>query len=266
MHREPSRRSEQVSQGLLGERVEVLTRTRNWLKIRTPDRYEGWAASSEVAVAPQGWGPPFVQITPLWANLRFAPDSETAPRTLVSVGTRLPLLRQEGKWHGLLLPGGGTGWVEEHRIRQWEEPPGDLPAAAAIARTARRFLGVPYLWGGRSPLGIDCSGFVQMVWSLNGFSLPRDASDQAEHGSPVEIAEALPGDLLYFATGKQRDRISHVAICLPRGRMIHARGSDMVRVQRRDEPLYSGSVVLARRLSMLECHSSGSRRKAAWTR
>src|SRR5206468_10212944 len=90
----------------------------------------------------------------------------------------------------------------------------------AILETARLYSDTPYLWGGRSLLGIDCSGLVQMVYRLNGINLPRDAWQQAEVGTPVKGLDAIrPGDLAFFA---EKDRISHVGILTGNGFIIHA--------------------------------------------
>ena len=138
-----------------------------------------------------------------------------------------------------LLDEAGVCWIEEPVSAD------DFAGHAQVAREARtpvqqgiclglirghtslpkleRYLGVPYLWGGCTPLGIDCSGFVQLVWRLNGASLPRDAHQQAECGQEVAPGEATAGDLLFFG-GESGAGITHVAICLEGGRMIHAAG------------------------------------------
>ncbi|HEU4753310.1 MAG TPA: C40 family peptidase, partial [Armatimonadota bacterium] len=109
--------------------------------------------------------------------------------------------------------------------------------------TARRFLGVPYLWGGGSPVGLDCSGFVQLVMRLHGVELLRDAGPQMTQGEPVEAPDAA--DLVFFGPEGEPDRISHVGMMLDRERFIHAAGSDRVRINRlRDDPygrIYRGA-------------------------
>ncbi len=252
LHARPDRRSEQVSLGLLGDPVTILARAGGWTHVRTPDGYEGWAGARDVVPVPAGWGPPFCQVEPPWANLRYRPDSMVAVRMIAFAGVRLPLVAREGNWTGLRLPDGAVGWTEGHRVSPWpgnrpDPPPGD----AAIA-SARCFLGVPYLWGGCTPLGLDCSGFVQLVWRLHGFPLPRDARDQARLGTAVPLDELAPADLLFF--GSECDgaaHVTHVAIALDPRRMIHAPSGDAVRIDRRVHPDYDPIALFARRLTGL---------------
>jgi len=99
-----------------------------------------------------------------------------------------------------------------------------------LVEHARKYLGIPYLWGGRNPFGMDCSGFVQLVYKVGWVFLPRDAGQQAEKGREVHaFRERKAGDLAFFSTGKG---INHVGICLPDEKILHASG--MVRVDRLD--------------------------------
>ena len=96
-------------------------------------------------------------------------------------------------------------------------------------------------------MGLDCSGFVQLAWRLHGAPLPRDANQQAECGDAVELAGAAPGDLLFFGPEEGgRDRVTHVGICLGE-EMIHAAGSDCVRIDRRSASPYAERALFARR-------------------
>lgn len=100
-----------------------------------------------------------------------------------------------------------------------------------VIETAYLFLNAPYLWGGRSPFGIDCSGFTQLVYKLNGYKIPRDASQQVELGAPLSfVEEAEPGDLAFF--DNEAGNIVHVGIILDNQQIIHASGS--VRVDKFD--------------------------------
>lgn len=117
---------------------------------------------------------------------------------------------------------------------------------ASITHTAMRFLGVPYVWGGTSFNGVDCSGFVQTVFQRNGITLPRTADGQFEVGKPVAMAELEPGDLVFFET--YAAGASHVGIFLGGGRFIHASSSDGVRVDALAEDYYANRYIGARRL------------------
>lgn len=117
---------------------------------------------------------------------------------------------------------------------------------ASITRTALRYLGVPYMWGGTSFSGVDCSGFVQAVFEHNGIELPRTADSQFLAGQPVSQSDLRPGDLVFFET--YAVGASHVGIFLGGGRFIHASSSDGVRVDALGEDYYAQRYLGARRL------------------
>lgn len=247
--------SEQVTQALLGAPVAVLERSARWARIRMEDEYEGWVSSGHLAPA-FGERREWVTMTDLWVNLRTRPEYRMPARAVATIGARLPLQAREPGWLGVALPGSGVGWLEEHRGRvEAREVRLPAPTAPELSATARRFLGVPYLWGGCSPWGLDCSGFVQLVYRLHGIRLPRDAGPQAEVGDPValdrDVAAAtgglVPGDAVFFHGQEARDRITHVALALGGGNFIHAAGSDRVRIDAWEGSPYAGRVVCARR-------------------
>jgi hypothetical protein len=249
MFREPDLLSEQVSQGLLGMRVGETrvgeAATPEWRWIRTPDGYGGWAAAESLAAPPPGWKGPWGEIEDLWAHLRPAPEYRRAAALLAPIGARLPIVQEADGWIGLLAPDGRLLWTEAHRVRPVEREPLRPAVPRAVCRTARRFLGVPYLWGGCSPLGLDCSGFVQLVMRLHGVQLLRDAHQQATQGGHSHAPEGA--DLVFFATGQDPGRISHVGMTLDRERFIHAAGSDRVRVNRLADEPYRSQLLCARR-------------------
>ncbi len=228
MHLRPDACTEQVSQALLGMPVEVQAQDGNWSRVRTPDGYEGWVEVGSYTQPPAAWEGPWGEIEELWANLRPEADYRLAAHVHAPIGVRLHLVERDEKWTGLRLPDGRTLWTESHRVRVVDRDPLRPASPRALARTARRFLGVPYLWGGCSPLGIDCSGFVQLVMRLHGIELLRDAYLQGEQGNPVERPGAA--DLVFFGPADGADRITHVGMMLDERRFIHAKGSECVRI------------------------------------
>jgi cell wall-associated NlpC family hydrolase len=117
-----------------------------------------------------------------------------------------------------------------------------------LTRTAMHYLGVPYMWGGESFSGVDCSGFVQAVFHRNGIELPRTADAPVEVGRHVPSARLEPGDLVFFQT--YAEGASHVGIYLGEGQFVHASSSDGVRVDSLSESYYSSRYIGARRATI----------------
>ncbi len=109
------------------------------------------------------------------------------------------------------------------------------PSREAIVGRAERYLGIPYIWGGTSPKGFDCSGLVKRVFGMEGVELPRDTDRQALAGREAPVGEARPGDLLFFGEGEP---VSHVAIALDGGRFIHSYGEVRVNSLLPDDSLF----------------------------
>jgi len=224
-----------LSQVPLGHRVLVLREHGRWLQCRCTDGYLGWihrgylirVGESEARSWEIGAG------APVHMSLGGDVVSEDG-----EVQARLPWgARLWVKAGRATLPGGGQG-----RMRGASVPLAEMsvhfPATGdAIVRTLRRWSGAPYLWGGTTPWGVDCSGLVQAVFRTHGVELPRDSDQQASVGEVVdpgaEFQSLRPGDLLFFA--EQRDRISHVAIALGGSLIFHSslgnggvRGNDLL--------------------------------------
>ena len=237
--------SEMVSQLLFGEAAEVLeTGAHGWVRIRNQfDRYEGWAATNQLTSISE-------------AFYREPPDaysSELITTALVN-GAPMPLSR------GSFLRKMADGRMQWNNLNiQYNGNPIYLGQATtvdkkALENCALQYINTPYLWGGRSAFGIDCSGFVQSVFRLMGITLPRDASQQAACGSLLQSDTPWqPGDLAFFsAPGKTR--ISHVGLLLPDSKIIHASGQvrvdpfDTKGIRRQASGLYTHDLVEIRRI------------------
>ncbi len=217
-----SDKSEMVSQLLFGETVELLEKKGSWAKIRCSwDNYLGWIDAKQV-----------ILITPSEFNL-FNKNHSCSLELLqpaisddfylpITLGANLP------NYDGLRFSINGNSFTFSGQVIT---PSEIKPNAELVLKIARRYLFAPYLWGGRSPIGIDCSGFTQIVFKMVGINLPRDAYEQVEVGEIVDFVEqAQEGDLAFFENRK--GKIAHVGILLPDGQIIHASGQ--VRIDKID--------------------------------
>lgn len=216
---EPSDRSEQVSQVLFGEHFEILEQLKQWFKVRLQyDNYEGWIDSKQCQIISES---DFNEISNSAQILNHdlveyitTKDNSLIP---IPIGASVSFLNFEGinknnfEFEGLKVTG--------------------IKPKSELIKTAFMYLNAPYLWGGKTPFGIDCSGFTQMVYKLNGYKLLRDASQQSTQGEALSfIEESEPGDLAFF--DNEEGRIIHVGIIMNDNYIIHASGK--VRIDRLD--------------------------------
>ncbi|RAR48599.1 C40 family peptidase [Flavobacterium lacus] len=216
---EPNDRSEQVSQVLFGEHFEILEQLKQWFKVRLQyDNYEGWIDSKQCQIISES---DFHEISNCAQILNYdlveyvtTIDDSLIP---IPIGASVSFLNFEGinknnfEFEGLKVTG--------------------IKPKNNLIKTAFLYLNAPYLWGGKTPFGIDCSGFTQMVYKLNGHKLLRDASQQSTQGEALSfIEESEPGDLAFF--DNEEGKIIHVGIIMNDNYIIHASGK--VRIDRLD--------------------------------
>lgn len=220
LRRDAAHRSEMVSQLLFGEMAVVLEETKAFTRVRCLyDGYEGWCQSNQLTgIGSEKLNEEVKQLSAEWAT---AIDFDGQPMHL-SLGSSLGLLQH------------GKAQIDKYAIsyngKTWD-PIGSVFSGEAIKAIAFQYLNTPYLWGGRSVFGIDCSGFVQQVFRFFNKVLPRDAYQQAETGELVGfLQEATCGDLAYF--DNEEGRITHVGILLNPDTIIHASGK--VRIDKID--------------------------------
>ena len=258
MFSKPSRDADVVSQAIYATTVDLLKRQGAWANVRTPDNYTGWVEKKALR-ALRGKSYPatqkVAQIESLRAHIyREASVTKHAPLVTVPFEARLEVLREgtgqerEGddeRWIEVRLPDGATGWVQRGDV-SLDAKSRDIPE---LVELSRRFLGLPYTWGGASALGYDCSGFTQMLCRRGGVQIPRDAQPQAdwEGMTKVQRAELQPGDLLYF--GESADKITHTGFYLGGGQFIHATTNThpVIQISRLDDAPWTGLMVACRR-------------------
>ena len=224
MYAQPSEDAEVVSQAIYGSNIGVVETRPGWLRVRTPDNYTGWMPAADVRRVEQPYAGSgrVAWVESLFAHI-YHEASVIKRRPLITVPfeTRLEVTREpQDDWHWIevRLADGGSGWVQRGDV-SFESAPLSIEAAIELGR---RFVGLPYTWGGTSSFGYDCSGFTQMLCRRRGKPIPRDADAQAawDGAVPVRREELKSGDLLFF--GAAADRITHTGMFIGAGQFINA--------------------------------------------
>ncbi|NGZ88888.1 C40 family peptidase [Psychroflexus maritimus] len=211
----PNDESEMVTQLIYGDHFEIITIHKNWLQIRIAfDHYEGWIDQKQVHVIDAlAFNEVDNQVFDCSADL--IEYVQLKDHSLMAIPLGSCLAGQKIFQHQF----------EGHKNKSLIDQKKNIPETAAM------YLNSPYMWGGKTPFGIDCSGLTQMVYRLHGYVLPRDASQQAKEGDALSfIEESEPGDLAFF--DNDEGRIIHVGIMLKDNYIIHAHG--YVRIDRID--------------------------------
>jgi cell wall-associated NlpC family hydrolase len=256
MYSGASEQSDVVSQALYGTAVRLIEEHAGWARVETPDRYIGWIpeewvrplGESEAPYASQGR---VAQISSLFSNVYQEPDvTKHQPLLTLPFEARLEVVAEpeehSRRWLQVRLADGRLAWMQRGDAGFDTAP---LPVAALV-EFSKRFLGLPYLWGGSSTFGYDCSGFAQMLCRRRGVLIPRDAGPQArwEGMAAVERPDLQPGDFVYF--GSSLEKITHTGMYLGGGEFISATTHEqpVVRIDRLEDPYWASLYVCARRL------------------
>lgn len=213
-----------VSQAIYSMNVAVLEKQSGWAKIRTPDGYLGWIQSGALIFSkPYATEGRVAQVESLFSGIYREADITThQPLVIVPFEARLEVIAgpvgDDDRWLQVRLPDDRTAWIQSgdvmFSVRKLNIP--------ELIDWSKRFIGLPYIWGGTSTFGYDCSGFTQMLCRRRGYSLPRDSGPQADWPGmqTVDRAELQPGDLLYF--GESAKKITHTGMYIGNGEFIDA--------------------------------------------
>ena len=256
VRREPSHRSEMVTQLLFGELFRIMDKADQWLRVQLAyDNYEGWIDAKQSFSLDEE---EFIRLinadTPASLDLVQLLSNETRQSiTPIPLGSSLPGITNQKfsvatemfSYEGLVADVGELETALTPQDRQ--------KAKQNLIDDAMLYINAPYLWGGRTPFGIDCSGLTQMVYRLRKIKLLRDAAQQATHGEPLNfISETEPGDLAFF--DDEEGNIIHVGLMLDRSRIIHASGKvridliDHEGIYNEDEKRYTHKLRVIKRI------------------
>jgi gamma-D-glutamyl-L-lysine dipeptidyl-peptidase len=235
MHSRSTSSSDVVSQALLGDNVRILKKERNadgedWYQVETPDTYKGWVVSSALRFLKTGEKPyassgKIFVVTALLANTYREPDvTEHKPVKVAPISSILEVVAErDTRWLEVNLPCGTRVWIQrgDGELGQAPHVWTRKPVEEMVA-LSKRFIGLPYFWGGTSPLGLDCSGFVQLIYKMGGIPILRDADIQFEGSGlvPVAAGEERAGDLVFF--GSAKNKIGHVGMMIDAEYFINA--------------------------------------------
>ncbi|BDI32275.1 NLP/P60 protein [Capsulimonas corticalis] len=281
VYREPTTSSETVTQAIYGEVVSVTSEAKGLRQILMPDTYKGWIRAD--ALLPTYDDGDFLKTTvaTLFAEIFTEPEPRSELITKLTVGSRVTLAQRPtvGDYIPIQLTQDRVAYIHRMCLDISHESESGMNAAAnpslptefdiaslkrrvleAVGEHAvqvgKRLVGTPYLWGGRTPFGIDCSGFTQLSYRLSGMQLLRDAYQQfadrrftrCDDGDPLANAILSPGDLLAFQR-EGASRITHIGIAIGEGRFIHSSGDQGVNIEECSSESYGATFVGAVRLS-----------------
>jgi hypothetical protein len=232
----PSNRAERVTQALWGEPCEVLQLDNEWAFVRTSHGYLGWTHAEPLypcdEATVRAWDQQCTHLVisalaPIYTGVEREPQQQCA---LLPFGVRVATDAQADRSACIRWPDGSRCWIDAAcLLRVTQVPQQNTAGLDLLARWLPMLIGVPYLWGGRTPFGYDCSGLVQALYTIIGVQLPRDADQQSAAGQPVPRADLQRGDLLFFDTDSSLAElpahpttITHVAYALDRHAFVHA--------------------------------------------
>ena len=232
----PRHSAEIATQALLGTPIRILKREGDWYLVQTPNKYIAWVDAPAVVRIGQDELKNYKLANKIIYNKQYGfaysdPDDNSQVVSDLVIGCILPVLSSNKKYYEVGYPDNRVAWVKKDEVLNAEEVFSKHIVEKELVETAKKFVGIPYLWGGTSSKAIDCSGFTSTIYYMNGTVLQRDASQQTKYGKEIttkyEYKNLQPGDLLFFgrkASDSLPERVTHVAMYIGDSEFIHASG------------------------------------------
>lgn len=232
----PQHSAELSTQVLLGTPVKVLKYKKGWYLVQTPNKYLAWTDAANITLKTQEELAEQKNLSKIVFTKQYGfsyekPSEESQVVTDLVAGCILPVSEQSGEYFEVIYPDNRVGFVKKSDVIELDALLNKSFNRDELVLTAKKFFGIPYLWGGTSSKGIDCSGFTSNIYFLNGILLQRDASQQTKYGIEVtkepDFSKLDKGDLLFFGRVKSDslpEKVTHVGMYIGDTEFIHASG------------------------------------------
>jgi len=246
LRKTPKHSAEMVDQVTMGTKLKILKKQSYWYLVQTPYDYLGWITRGSVKLKNPQELDEWLSADKVLLNENFAmvysdPSAKSQPVCDAVLGSVFKIHSINRLWSEVELPDKRTGYINsEYLIKHKPGNKNQLIDRNAVIADAKKLMGIPYLWGGNSSKGLDCSGFTQTIFENHGIQLPRDANMQVEMGEEItpdeNYSNILAGDLIFFGP---ENRITHVGICLGGSYFIHSSGDVHVNSLDENDPLFN---------------------------
>lgn len=222
------------TQALYGQEVTILQSSGNWYKVAVKDQYTpknsqgypGWVPKSHIREYYPNYENCKIAIVQTETANVYNSASTTGPFLQISFNTILPIIKEDAHWIQVSTPTNEIKFMRTEDVKVFSNFKSiPKPTPNDIVATAKKFLGLPYLWAGNSGYGFDCSGFTYSIYKQHGILIPRDSTVQASLGTAISKNNLQPGDLMFFAYNNGKGKIHHVAMYIGNGQMIHSPNS-----------------------------------------
>jgi len=234
----PAHSAELATQATMGTPLKIFKKEGSWYLVQTPDKYLAWVDDGGLEPVTdekfETWRatPKLIYTKAFGFSYKEARLGSQEVSDLVA-GSIMELLGEQNQFYEVKYPNGDMAFVEKSAAQPYSEWIAALnPSEENLIKTSKSLMGLPYLWGGTSPKGVDCSGYTKTIYFLNGIIIPRDASQQVHTGKLVDstrnFENLIPGDLLFFgrvATDSTAERVVHVGMWIGNNQFIHSSGN-----------------------------------------